>query len=175
MPLLKDDILKIKAFLFDVDGVLSSDVSPLDEDGEPVRTACVKDGFAIRSAVLKGFLIGIITGGVQNRVRLRYRKLGVTFFYDNSANKISCFNDFIFQTGLLTSEIVYMGDDLPDLPVLLSVGIPACPADAVTEVKAVSRYVSVKNGGYGCARDIIELVMKAQGIWTEPRDPFDRA
>ena len=114
MSFSKEDLRQIKAFLFDVDGVLSPDVTPLDDDGDPVRTANVKDGFAIRQALSKGYIIGIITGGIQKRVRLRYQRLGVRYFYDDIKEKLSSFSDFLEQTGLGAGEILYMGDDLPD-------------------------------------------------------------
>jgi 3-deoxy-D-manno-octulosonate 8-phosphate phosphatase (KDO 8-P phosphatase) len=165
MPLLPDNISRIKAFLFDVDGVLSADISTIDKEGEPVRTACLKDGYAIRMALSKGFVIGIITGGGQKRVRLRYQKLGVIHFYDHSSDKKACYHDFIFQTDILPEAILYMGDDLPDIPVMKEVGLAACPLDAVAEVKEISGLISCKPGGTGCVREVIEMVMKAQDLW----------
>jgi 3-deoxy-D-manno-octulosonate 8-phosphate phosphatase (KDO 8-P phosphatase) len=162
----EEELLNIKAFLFDVDGVLSPDVTPLDDSGDPVRTANVKDGFAIRQALSHGYVIGIITGGIQKRVKLRYQRLGVRFFYDDIKNKLDSFSDFMNQTELKAGMILYMGDDLPDLPVMTSVGIATCPRDAVPEVKAVSHYISDRQGGYGCVRDVIEHVLKAQGKWN---------
>lgn len=161
-----EKLKSIRAFLFDVDGVLSPDVTPLDDAGDPVRTANVKDGYAIRRALAEGFIIGIITGGIQKRVRLRYQRLGVTLFYDDCREKTSSFRDFLFQTKLLPQEILYMGDDIPDIPVMCSVGLAVCPADAVREVKEVSIYISDKMGGYGCVRDVIEQVLRAQNKWS---------
>jgi len=166
MSFFKDGITVVKAFLFDVDGVLSMDVSPLDGDGDPVRTANIKDGYAIRRALSAGYAVGIITGGTQKRVELRYRKLGVRHFYDNTQDKTVCLDDCLKKTGLDQDHILYMGDDLPDFPVMTRVGIPACPADAVPEIKAVARYVSDRKGGHGCVRDVIEQVMRAQDQWT---------
>jgi len=165
MQPLPDNLSRIEAFLFDVDGVLSVDVSALDKKGEPVRTACLKDGYAIRIALSKGFVIGIITGGGQKRVRLRYRKLGVIHFYDHSSDKMACFHDFTLQTAVLPEAILYMGDDLPDIPVMKEVGLAACPSDAVAEVKEISGLISGKPGGTGCVREVIEMVMKAQDLW----------
>lgn len=165
MQPLPDNLSRIEAFLFDVDGVLSVDVSALDKEGEPVRTACLKDGYAIRIALSKGFVIGIITGGGQKRVRLRYRKLGVIHFYDHSSDKMACFHDFTLQTAVLPEAILYMGDDLPDIPVMKEVGLAACPSDAVAEVKEISGLISGKPGGTGCVREVIEMVMKAQDLW----------
>ena len=163
---LREELLNVKAFLFDVDGVLSPDVTPLDDSGDPVRTANVKDGYAIRQALSHGYVIGIITGGIQKRVRLRYQRLGVKFFYDDIKEKLVSFHDFLNESGIKAEAILYMGDDLPDLPVMIKVGLATCPSDAVQEVKAVSHYVSDRQGGYGCVRDVIELVMKMQGKWN---------
>ena len=166
MTFFKEKLKSIKGFIFDVDGVLSMDTSPLDENGDPARTANVKDGFALRYALQNGFQIAIITGANTPRVKLRYKKLGVEHIYLNSFNKIDCLEEIIKKTGLLKNEILYMGDDLVDLPVMIQIGIPTCPIDAVPEVKAVSVYISDKKGGEGCVRDVIEQVMRSQGKWA---------
>jgi 3-deoxy-D-manno-octulosonate 8-phosphate phosphatase (KDO 8-P phosphatase) len=166
MVFFKEKLKKVKGFVFDVDGVLSSDYSPLDENGDPVRTANIKDGFAIRYALKKGFQIAIITGANTQRVKLRYNKLGVELIYLNSFEKTGCLNDILSKTGLQKDEILYMGDDLVDIPVMQEVGIPTCPADAVPEVKAVSLYISDRKGGEGCARDVIEQVLRSQEKWA---------
>lgn len=165
MSFLTGDIKRIKAFLFDVDGVLSPVISPLDETGEPVRTANVRDGYAIRIALSQGFEIGIITGGWQKRVELRYRKIGVRYYYDKASDKVSRFNDFVLSTGISPGEILYMGDDLPDYGIMKIAGFSACPADAVDEIKSLAGFVSVVKGGYGCVREVIEMVLKAQDKW----------
>ncbi len=167
MSFFKDDLKLIKAFLFDVDGVLSDDTTPLDETGEPVRTGNVKDGFAIRSAIAAGFVVGIITGANQERVKLRCHHVGIRYFYENAADKAVCLDHFISETGIAEEEILYMGDDIPDYPVMKRVGIATCPADAVPEIKAASRYVSDRNGGKGCVRDVIEQVMRSQDKWCD--------
>lgn len=166
MTFFKEKLKNIKAFIFDVDGVLSSDTSPLDENGDPVRTANIKDGFAIRYALTNGFRIAIITGANTPRVKLRYHKLGVELIYMNSFEKTECLNDILSKTGLQKSEILYMGDDLVDLPVMKEVGIATCPVDAVPEIKAISHYISNRKGGEGCVRDVIEQVMRSQQKWA---------
>lgn len=165
MPFFKEELKEVRAFLFDVDGVLSSDLSPLDEEGDPVRTANIKDGFAIRNAINSGFGVGIITGGFQERVKKRYQKLGVEFFYDNVRDKVVCLHDFLEKTGVDRSQILYMGDDLVDFFVMKEVGVPTCPLDAVPEIKSISKYISDRKGGEGCVRDVIEQVMRAQDKW----------
>jgi 3-deoxy-D-manno-octulosonate 8-phosphate phosphatase (KDO 8-P phosphatase) len=161
----KEDLKNIKALVFDVDGVLSKDYSPLDSTGEPVRTANMKDGYAIRAALNAGFKIAIITGGVSERVKLRYKKLGVEYYYDKIWNKMDCLHDFINQTGIAKSEILYMCDDVLDYPVMIEIGVPTCPLDAAPEIKAISTYISENKSGQGCVRDVIEQTMRAQNKW----------
>ncbi|HZL10047.1 MAG TPA: HAD hydrolase family protein [Prolixibacteraceae bacterium] len=165
MTFFKERLKSIKGLIFDVDGVLSMDTSPLDENGDPVRTANIKDGFAIRDALQNGFQVAIITGANTQRVKLRYKKLGVQHIYLNSFNKTECLDDFCAKTGVAKDEILYMGDDLVDYKIMTEVGIPTCPLDAVPEIKAISLYVSNKKGGEACVRDVIEQVMRSQQKW----------
>lgn len=165
MTFFKERLKNIKAFIFDVDGVLSMDTSPLDENGDPVRTANIKDGFAIRYALQNGFQVAIITGANTQRVKLRYKKLGVEHIYLNSFNKTECLDEILIKTGLQKDEILYMGDDLVDFQIMKEIGIPTCPLDAVPEIKAISLYISDKKGGEGCVRDVIEQVMRSQQKW----------
>ena len=165
MRFFKEELLNIKAFVFDVDGVLSRDTSPLTEEGDPARTANVKDGFAIRNAIEFGYPVAIITGGYIERVRLRYEKLGVKYFYDRARDKVSCLNDFLEKTGVESKNVLFMGDDLVDYRVMLEAGIPVCPKDAVEDIKKISKYISDKKGGEGCVRDVIEQTLRAQGKW----------
>ncbi|MBN2806884.1 MAG: HAD hydrolase family protein [Prolixibacteraceae bacterium] len=165
MAFFKEELLKVKGFIFDVDGVLSRDISPLDSNGEPMRTANLKDGFAIRYALQKDYTIAIISGGRNENIRKRYEKLGVPYIYLSAIDKEESYNDLLRKTGLQPGEIMYMGDDLPDYQIMSKIGIPTCPADAVTEIKSISLYISDRNGGEGCVRDVIEQVMRAQGKW----------
>jgi len=161
------DLKKIKAFLFDVDGVLTSSTIPLHPSGEPMRMVNVKDGYAMQLAVKNGYVLGIITGANTQAVRTRFESLGLKHVYLKSSIKMKDFNDFIEKTGLLPEEIVFMGDDIPDYEVMKQVGLPVCPADAAPEIKAISKYISTKKGGEGVARDVIEQVMKAQDKWMK--------
>jgi 3-deoxy-D-manno-octulosonate 8-phosphate phosphatase (KDO 8-P phosphatase) len=165
MSFFKEELKHAKAFAFDVDGVLSKDTSPLNKNGDPVRTANVKDGFAIRNALVQGYPVAVITGGFIDRVRLRHERLGVKYYYDKVSDKVECLDDFCSQTGIDPGNVLFMGDDLVDYRVMLKVGIPVCPLDAVTEIKAISKYISHKNGGEGCVRDVIEQTLRAQGKW----------
>ena len=165
MAFSKEEFKQVKAFIFDVDGVLSSDISPLNEQGDPVRTANVKDGYAIRNALNNGYQVAIITGGNVEPVRLRYTKLGVEHIYMGIFDKIKSLDNFLSKTGLRKDDVLYMGDDMPDFQVMKEVGIPTCPIDAVPDIKEISKYISDKKGGEGCVRDVIEQVMRAQGTW----------
>jgi 3-deoxy-D-manno-octulosonate 8-phosphate phosphatase (KDO 8-P phosphatase) len=159
------DFTQIKAFLFDVDGVLSTDFSPLDETGEPVRTGNVKDGFALRTAISSGYAVGVITGAHQNRVKLRCQHVGIRLYYENSADKSVCLDHFISETGIPAENILYMGDDIPDYLVMKRVGMATCPVDAIPEIKNISAFISDREGGRGCVRDVIERVMHSQHKW----------
>lgn len=168
MAFFKEELKNIRAFIFDVDGVLSLDATPLNEFGDPMRTANVKDGFAIRNAIVLGFPVAVITGGNVERVRLRHEKLGVKYYYEGVRDKVECLNDFIAKTGIEAENMLFMGDDLVDYNIMLKVGVPVCPKDAVPEIKAISKYVSHKKGGKGCVRDVIEQTLRAQNRWFTP-------
>lgn len=165
MSTINYDLKKIKAIAFDVDGVLSADIIPLHTSGEPMRTVNIKDGYAIQLAVKKGLHIAIITGGRTEAVRKRFAGLGVQDLYLGSAVKIHDYRDFRDKHGLQDDEILYMGDDIPDMEVMRECGLPCCPSDAAPEVKSIARYISHAAGGYGCGRDVVEQVMKVQGKW----------
>lgn len=166
------DLNRIKALVFDVDGVLSTDVMQLSPEGDPVRTVNVKDGYALQLAVKRGLHICIITGARVASVRKRFEGLGISDVYIASAVKINDFSNFIAKYGLQPEEILYMGDDIPDYQIMERVGLPVCPADAVPEIKALSRYVSPRNGGCGCVRDVVEQVMKVKGMWLSDEHAF---
>jgi 3-deoxy-D-manno-octulosonate 8-phosphate phosphatase (KDO 8-P phosphatase) len=161
------DLKKIKAFVFDVDGVLSSNRITLDMNGEPMRTANIKDGYALQLAVKKGFEVGIITGGLSEAVRRRYALLGIKYIYMGSFNKMVDYKDFKKCKHLKDKEIMYCGDDIPDYKVMKKVGLPVAPADAAQEIKNISKYISPHKGGDGVARDIIEQTLKVHGRWMD--------
>jgi 3-deoxy-D-manno-octulosonate 8-phosphate phosphatase (KDO 8-P phosphatase) len=162
----KEDLMQVRAFAFDVDGVLSSQILPLHPSGEPMRTANIKDGYALQLAIKMNYPIAIITGGNTQAVEKRYKHLGISDIFMNVSNKKKVFEKWLAQHHLETSSVLYMGDDLPDLPVMKQVGIPTAPADAVEEIKSVCKYISAKNGGEGCVRDVIEQVLRAHGKWA---------
>lgn len=167
MSTINYDLTKIRAFVFDVDGVLSRDVVSLHPNGDPMRTVNIKDGYAMQLAVKLGYQVAIITGGYTDSVRIRFERLGVQHIYMRSAVKINDYQDFLNKTGLKPEEVMYAGDDIPDYEVMRLAGLPVAPADAAPEIKSIAKYISHKNGGDGIARDVIEQTLKAQGRWMQ--------
>lgn len=166
------DLTKIRAIFFDVDGVLSCETITQHPNGDPMRTVNIKDGYAMQFAVKCGLKLAVITGGKTVAVRIRYEALGLQDVILGAAVKIQVYNDLKEKYSLRDEEILYMGDDIPDYEVMSVCGLPCCPADAAPEIKAVSKYVSHKNGGMGCARDVVEQVLKAQGLWMNSDRAF---
>ncbi len=158
--------------VFDVDGVLSDNTIPMDEEGQPLRTLNVKDGYAIQLAVKRGLVIGIISGGRSKTVEKRYEYLGVKHIFMGSSYKIVDLETLKEKTGVDYDEMLYMGDDIPDFEVMKRVGCPVCPADAASEIKEISKYVSPNRGGHGAVRDVIEQVLKAQDKWMSDKVAF---
>ena len=140
------DLSKIRAIVFDVDGVLSAETIVLHPNGEPMRTVNIKDGYAIQLAQKMGLRIAILTGGNTMSVRKRYEHLGVEDIYMECAVKLKTYQEFLEKYGLTDEEVIYMGDDIPDYEVMKRCGCPCCPADASPDIKSISLYVSMKNG-----------------------------
>lgn len=161
----KQLLKKITTLIFDVDGVLTDGIVILSPDGDLLRTMNVKDGYAIKKASLAGFRIAIITGGRSELVVKRFKDLGVEDIFIGVGNKLEVLNKYMADNNLNFEEILYMGDDIPDLEIMSKVGVSTCPADAAEEIKAKSQYISGFKGGEGCARDVIEQVMKVQDKW----------
>lgn len=166
------DLKKIRAVIFDVDGVLSAETITLHPSGEPLRTVNIKDGYAIQLAVKMGLRIVVMTGGNTPSVRLRYERLGVEDIYMQCAVKIKTYEAFLEKYGLTDEEVIYVGDDIPDYEIMSRCGCPCCPSDACSDIKALSLYVSQCAGGYGCGRDVIEQVLRAQGKWLSSAKAF---
>ncbi len=168
------DLKRVKALAFDVDGVLSSNIISMNANGEPMRTINIKDGYALHLAAKLEIPLAIITGGSTEAVRKRFLALGLRpeNIYLGSSKKISDYRDFRNRYALSDEEILYMGDDIPDLDVLQTCGLSCCPKDAVPEVRAVVRYISHCNGGCGCGRDVVEQVLKIQGLWMADERAF---
>jgi len=164
----KEKLKDIKAFVFDVDGVFSQDMV-LHTDGELTRHMNVKDGYAVKTAVDDGFIVCIISGGTSEAVRKRFQVLGVTDIYLGSHDKIDDYEDFYMKYNIKPEQILYMGDDIPDYAPMKASGLATCPADAVEEIQSIAHYISDKDGGKGCIRDVIEQVMRAQGKWFKQK------
>ncbi len=159
------DLSKIRAFVFDVDGVLSPNMVPIAPDGTPARMANVKDGYAIQLAMKRGYRVAIITGADAEIVKLRYKRLGVNDIYLKASQKLGILSEWITANGLTPDQVAYAGDDLPDLECMHYVGLSVAPADASTDALQAARYITPCNGGHGVARDMIEQVMRAQDMW----------
>lgn len=166
------DLTKIRAFCFDVDGVLSGNIVLLSDDSQPQRTANIKDGYALHHAARLGYPMAIITGGKSPAVRQRYEGLGLSDIYDGVSLKLPVFQQWLQKHGLQPEEVIYMGDDVPDYEVMRHCGCPCCPADAAPEIRTLSTYVSHYAGGQGCVRDVIEQVLRAQGRWMDNAEAF---
>lgn len=166
------DLTKIRALLFDIDGVLSAETISQGPDGEPVRTVNIKDGYALRLAQMSGLHIAIITGARPEAIRRRYELLGIEDIFLSCSVKMETYEKLKAKYDLKDEEVLYMGDDIPDYEIMSRVGCPVCPADAAPEIKSISVYISHLKGGYGCGRDVVEQVLKAQGKWMSDRKAF---
>lgn len=160
------NLKNITTFIFDVDGVLTDGTVTATESGELLRSFNIKDGYALQLAAKKGYHICIISGGKGVALNKRFEGLGIADVFLAVNDKTEVFKNYINQKGISPNQVLYLGDDLPDLTVMNLVGIAACPADAVEEIKAISHYISPKNGGEGAARDVIEKVLKVQHNWS---------
>ena len=165
MSTINYDLTRIKALAFDVDGVLSANVIPLHPSGEPMRTVNVKRRLCHPIGRKKRASYRYYYRWAERCRAERFIGLGVSDLYFGSAVKIHDYRGFRDKHGLTDEEILYMGDDVPDMEVMRECGLPCCPKDAVPEVKAIARYISYADGGYGCGRDVVEQVLKAQGQW----------
>ena len=155
----------VRAFVFDVDGVMTDGNIMLTESGQQLRTMNIRDGYALRQAVLQGYHVAVISGGFSEGVASRLEYLGVKDYFFGVEDKVDVFEEYIANKNIDAGEVLYMGDDLPDYALMRIVGLPTCPNDAVPEILELSQYVSPRNGGTGCVRDVIEKVMRLQGSW----------
>ena len=157
---------QITTFVFDVDGVFTNSEVLVMENGDLLRTMNTRDGQAVKIALEAGYNMAIITKGFSTGVRKRFDLLGIEHIYDKVNNKTEALADLMIKLSVQQNEILYMGDDIPDIQVLGQVGVSSCPHDAVPEVMQKVQYISAFKGGNGCVRDVIEKVMKIQGKWT---------
>ena len=161
----KEDIARVEAIVLDVDGVMTDGGIIPTPDGDFIRRYNAKDGYAIASAIREGLKVCIISGGRGRMLENRLQMLGVTRYYLNCMDKVTVIREFAADYNIDLENVIYMGDDIPDLECMRLVGVPVCPSDAAMEVVEASRYISEFNGGHGAVRDIIEQVMRAQNIW----------
>ena len=161
----KELLKTVKSFVFDIDGVLTDGSVTCMENGQMVRTMNTRDGYALQHAVKNGYKVGIISGGKSEPTRGRFEKMGIYDVYLGISDKVDALKEFMHVHNLKYENILYMGDDMPDYEVIQRCGIPCCPKDAAPEIKELSVYISDKKGGEGCARDVIEQVMKVHGKW----------
>ena len=157
----------ITTFIFDVDGVMTNGKVLITSEGEMYREMDTKDGYALKCALDQGFKVCIISGGTNEGVRNRLRALGIYDIYLGAHHKGDPFQDLLDSYELSPDEILYMGDDMPDIEIMEQVAVAACPQDAVADVKAIANYISHKKGGEGCVRDIVEQTLRVQGKWRK--------
>ncbi len=167
----KNLLKNISTFVFDYDGVLTNGIVLLTQDGEQLRTANVKDGYALQLAVKKGYRIVVISGGKSESMKKRFDGLGIDDVFLGVENKRKLFEEYVTEHQIEASEILFMGDDIPDYELMTLAGVPTCPADAVEEIKRVAVYISHCKGGEGCVRDVIEQTLKVQEKWFD-KDAF---
>lgn len=163
----KEYLSNITTFVFDVDGVLTDGNVLITTDGELLRKMNIKDGYAIKAAISKGYNVCIITGGTNEGVKKRLQGLGVTDIYLGAHHKIEALDEYLDIYDIDLKNVLYMGDDIPDIPPIKVVGMATCPQNATPEVKINCHYISPINGGSGCVRDVIEQVLKVRGDWME--------
>lgn len=161
----KEIMNQITTFIFDVDGVLTDGSVHVAPNGEMLRIMNIRDGFAMKAAIESGYNVCIISGGNNEGVRIRLKNLGISDIHLASPDKVATFNEYAELNQIQPEQVLYMGDDIPDYHVMQLVGLPTCPQDASPEIKAISKYISHKNGGKGAVREVIEQVMKVQNKW----------
>lgn len=161
----KEALVDINTFVFDYDGVFTNGTVILQNSGDPLRTANVKDGYALQLAIKLGYRIVIISGGKSDSISNRFKVLNIKDVFLSVDNKIEVYKKYLADHGLESKNVLYMGDDIPDYKIMKKVGVATCPADAAEEIKSISHYISHLKGGEGCVRDVLEQVMKVQGKW----------
>lgn len=164
----KELLTEVNTLIFDYDGVMTDGKVILQHNDPPLRTANVKDGYILQLAIKLGYNVAIISGGFSRSMENRFETLNIKDAFTGVKNKLEIYENYLKEKKIDHTQVLYMGDDIPDIPVMKKAGVPVCPLDAVEEVKNISVYISDKKGGDGCVRDIIEQVMKVQGKWLTP-------
>ncbi|HNY54417.1 MAG TPA: HAD-IIIA family hydrolase [Chitinophagales bacterium] len=155
----------ISTFVFDVDGVFTNNQLLATETGDLQRTFNAKDGFALKTAIEKGYTVCIITGGTSKAVHKRFEVLGVKHNYFRVSHKLSVLNEFLSIENISPEKVLYIGDDIPDYEAMQTCGLKCCPNDAVPEIQSIADYICAQKGGDACVREVIELVLKVQDNW----------
>ena len=161
----KEKLAPVRAFVFDFDGVMTDGSVWTYGDGETVRAGNIKDGFAVQYAVKKGYIVAVISGATSASIDNRMHSLGVEQCYTGCGNKIETYERFLKDNDLDSSQVLCMGDDIPDYPILKRAGVSACPSDAAVEIREIVDYISLFPGGHGAVRDVIEQVLRLHGKW----------
>ena len=156
---------RITTFVFDVDGVLTDGSLLIPDDGQMIRKMNIKDGYALQLALKQGYRVVVISGGSSEAVRERLNRLGMQDVFLKVTDKKECLLAYCETHQLVLADVLFMGDDIPDYQVMKIAGLACSPADAVPEIQQVSQYVSPLGGGAGCARDVIEKVLKLNKHW----------
>ena len=156
---------KITCFVFDVDGVLTNGEVIVMPDGVLVRKMNIKDGYALQLAIKKGYQVWIISGGNSNEVEDRLHNLGIKEVHMRVKDKRALLQELSILHNVPLSEMLFMGDDMPDYEAMNIVGVSACPKDAAVDIKSIAAYIALANGGAGCAREVIEKVLKLNDHW----------
>ncbi len=166
------DLSSIRGIAFDVDGVLSPSTIPMDQNGVPQRMVNIKDGYAMQLAVKMGLHLAIITGANTESIASRYHALGISDVYLKASDKLPILEEWMQRYGLSAHEVAFVGDDIPDILSMQSVGLPVAPADAADDVKSVACFITKANGGYGVARELLEEILKVKDVWMTHDDAF---
>lgn len=166
------DLCKLRAVVFDVDGVLSPSLVPMSPEGVPQRMANLKDGYALKLAKQQGLEIAIITGADTEAVVKRFKILGIDDCYIRAKDKAKILHEWMESNQLTPAQVAYVGDDIPDMECMLSVGLPVAPADACADIKDIARFITKSNGGYGVARELLEELLKAKNLWPMRNDAY---
>ncbi len=165
----KELLPKINSFVFDIDGVLSNGKILVTENGEQLRIMSSRDGIAITMALKKGYNIAIISGGNSQSVLHRFKYLGIRDVFLGVKDKVGVLQQYFAAKNITSENVLYMGDDIPDYYAMKECGVMTCPKNAAIEIKEIAHYISDKDGGKGCVRDIIEQVMRCKGDWFNPK------
>lgn len=160
-------LAQVKAFVLDVDGVLTNGQVLVNEQGEQWRSFNTRDGYAMQLAVKQQYPFIVITGGRSQGVAKRLEALGISDVVLNCSDKLSTLKSWAAEKGIPLDAVLFMGDDVPDLPLLQAVGIPCCPGDAIPDVQDTCVYISPLNGGAGAVRDVLEKVLRLQHRWID--------